>query len=127
MPARLFRVIVPVTDIEHAAAFYGALLAIPGRRVSAGRHYFDCGGTLLACYDARADGDAPSEPLRPNPEHLYFAVSDLEHAFDRAFEAGCRQLDAAIEIRPWGERSFYLVDPFGNQLCFVDERTLFTG
>ena len=83
--------------------------------------------TLLACYDARADGDAPSEPPRPNPEHLYFVVSDLEDAFDRAFEAGCRQLDAAIETRPWGERSFYLVDPFGNPLCFVDERTRFSG
>jgi uncharacterized glyoxalase superfamily protein PhnB len=127
MSARLFRVIVPVTDIDRAAAFYGALLAEPGRRVSSGRHYFDCGGTLLACYDARADGDAPSEPARSNTGHLYFAVSDLEDAFDRAFEAGCRQLDAAIESRPWGERSFYLVDPFGNQLCFIDERTLFTG
>jgi predicted enzyme related to lactoylglutathione lyase len=127
MAARLFRVIVPVADIERAASFYGALLAAPGWRVSSGRHYFDCGGTLLACYDARADGDAPSVPIRPNPGHLYFAVSDLEDAFDRTLEAGCRQMDAAIEIRPWGERSFYLVDPFGNQLCFVDERTMFTG
>jgi len=29
--------------------------------------------------------------------------------------------------RPWGERSFYAVDPFGNPLCFVDQKTLFTG
>ena len=29
--------------------------------------------------------------------------------------------------RPWGERSFYLRDPFGNPLCFVDAATLFTG
>jgi hypothetical protein len=32
-----------------------------------------------------------------------------------------------IATRPWGERSFYLHDPFGNPLCFVDSRTLFTG
>jgi hypothetical protein len=32
-----------------------------------------------------------------------------------------------IAVRPWGERSFYLHDPFGNPLCFVDARTLFTG
>jgi hypothetical protein len=32
-----------------------------------------------------------------------------------------------IAMRPWGERSFYMADPFGNPLCFVDERTLFTG
>ena len=27
----------------------------------------------------------------------------------------------------WGERSFYVRDPFGNPLCFVDADTLFTG
>jgi uncharacterized glyoxalase superfamily protein PhnB len=31
-----------------------------------------------------------------------------------------------IANRPWGERSFYLRDPFGNPLCFVDETTVFT-
>ena len=30
-------------------------------------------------------------------------------------------------VRPWGERSFYAFDPFGNGLCFVDETTVFTG
>jgi len=32
-----------------------------------------------------------------------------------------------IETRPWGERSFYMKDLFGNPLCFVDEQTVFTG
>jgi hypothetical protein len=32
-----------------------------------------------------------------------------------------------IATRPWGERSFYTQDPFGNPLCFVDSNTLFTG
>lgn len=32
-----------------------------------------------------------------------------------------------MNVRPWGERSFYCRDPFGNGLCFVDEKTLFTG
>jgi hypothetical protein len=32
-----------------------------------------------------------------------------------------------ILTRPWGERSFYAEDPYGNLLCFVDERTVFTG
>jgi hypothetical protein len=37
--------------------------------------------------------------------------------------------EAAGEIvkRPWGELSFYVEDPWGNGLCFVDEKTLFTG
>jgi hypothetical protein len=33
----------------------------------------------------------------------------------------------AVAERPWGERSFYMRDPAGNPLCFVDASTLFTG
>jgi hypothetical protein len=32
-----------------------------------------------------------------------------------------------IEQRAWGERSFYCLDPDENQLCFVDDATLFLG
>jgi hypothetical protein len=28
---------------------------------------------------------------------------------------------------PWGERSFYMHDPFGNPICLVNDRTLFLG
>lgn len=121
----LYRVILPVTDIAEAERFYSRLFAMPGERVSPGRHYFKCGGTILACYDPQADGDP--EEARPNFGHLYFAVADLEAMHARAKEAGCSQLDDKIETWPWGERSFYAVDPFGNPLCFVDEKTLFTG
>ena len=55
--ARLFRVIVPVSNIDEAASYYAAVLANPGRRISPGRHYFDCGQCILACFDPRADGD----------------------------------------------------------------------
>ena len=34
---------------------------------------------------------------------------------------------SAIEVQPWGERSFYCLDLDGNRLCFVDETTLFLG
>ena len=125
MGPRLYRVILLVSDIERAATFYARLLQTPGRRVSPGRHYFDCGGTILACFDPRADGD-PWD-ARPNPDHVYFAVADLEATFALARAAGCRALDGAIETRPWGERSFYARDPFDNPICFVDEKTVFTG
>ncbi len=121
---RLFRVILPVADIEAAAAFYGRVLGIPGRRVSSGRHYFDCRGTILACYDALADGD-PAK-AEPNPQYVYFSADDLDEAYRRAGEGGCQDL-GEIEVRPWGERSFYARDPFENPICFVDSQTLFTG
>jgi predicted enzyme related to lactoylglutathione lyase len=123
--ARLFRVIVPVSSINDAAAYYSAVLAQPGMRISPGRHYFDCGGTILACFDPRADGDAWD--ARPNPDHLYFAVDDLEAYHGRVGEQSTGSILRSIETQPWGERSFYCADPFGNKLCFVDERTLFTG
>ena len=130
---RLFRVIMPVADIEQAAGFYTALLDQPGFRVSRGRHYFDCGGVILAVYDAEADGDPT--PVRSNPEHVYFAVPDLEAVFRRAETVGGLSKEVGdgglpmgrVERRPWGERSFYMHDPSGNPLCFVDERSIYRG
>lgn len=124
MTVHLFRVIAPVSDIERAASFYTQLLNMPGVRVSDGRHYFDCGGTILACFDSQVEANRPSTP---NPEHIYFAVDDLEATFARAKTAGCSKLDDQIKTRPWIERSFYATDPFGNRICFVDAKTTFTG
>lgn len=121
---KLFRVIVPVSDIDRAESFYSKLLGIPGMRVTSGRHYFDCEGTILACFDPREDTD--NFDLGPNPDHIYFAVRDLEAAYSRATELRAEVLDP-IGIRPWGERSFYVKDPFGNKLCFVDRPTMFLG
>jgi len=123
--ARIYRVILPVGEIDEAARFYGELLGLPGRRVSEGRHYFDCGGVILACFDPRRDGDR-FDP-RPNPDHIYIAVPDLEAVFERARRLNCREIEPRVAVRPWGERSFYFKDPFGNPICIVDERTIFTG
>ncbi|HEX2474177.1 MAG TPA: VOC family protein [Lacipirellulaceae bacterium] len=125
MAPRLYRVILPVSDIAAAAKFYGEILQLQGKRVSPGRHYFDCGGTILACFDPRADGD--DFDAAPNPDHIYFSVADLEAAHARAARAGCKQLDLAIKTMPWGERMFYATDPFGNRIAFVDEKTVFRG
>ena len=130
----LYRVIVPVNDIERAARFYAAVLRMPGRRVTPGRHYFNCGGTILACYDPESDGDGYA--ATPNPEPLYLAVSDLRSTYDDCQAAGARfSLESLPGVgplgqmarRPWGEESFYVHDPFGNPLCFVSEASVFTG
>lgn len=130
---RLFRVIVPVNDLEEAVRFYVALLQDPGFRVSGGRHYFACGPVIVALYSPKGDGD--DRTPRPNFDHIYFAVDDLEAAYQRAERLGGlsthvgdgQQPMGEIARRPWGERSFYMSDPFGNPLCFVDAATLFTG
>ncbi len=129
----LYRVILPVSDIERAQRFYAAVLGTDGTRVSPGRHYFDCEGTILACFDPRADGDGYDAV--PNPEPIYFAVDDLDATFQAARLAGARvpeEVDpstgpGSIAVRPWGERSFYAFDPFGNQLCVVSRDSVFRG
>src|SRR5215472_2680619 len=123
--ARLFRVILPVSSIDEAAAYYGAVLGNRGQRISPGRHYFSCGQCILACFDPRADGD-PWD-AKPNPEHIYFAVDDLEEYFRRVSRQSAGSVSRPIETQPWGERSFYACDPFGNKICFVDQATMFTG
>ena len=123
MSIDVFRVIVPVSDIEHGSRFYSKLLGFKGERIAPERHYFNCGGTILALVDPAGH----ARPFRPNPDHVYFAVDDLEAYFARAMQAGCSELESEISKRVWGERSFYCRDPFGNPICFVDETTKYTG
>jgi len=125
--ARLYRVILPVTDIARAAAFWSGVFDTPGDRVSPGRHYFACGGTILACYDPVADGDDVGAGWRHHPsQYLYFAVADLDDVAARLQAAGAQDI-TPIARMPWGERMLYAVDPFGTPISFVDEATLFTG
>ncbi|MFB3068434.1 MAG: PilZ domain-containing protein, partial [Acidobacteriota bacterium] len=117
----LYKVVLPVSNIDKAEAFYSHLLGTPGRRVSPGQHHFDCGGMILNCYDPVADGDSSQVP--PSPHKLYFVVEDLEGVFERAKSAGCPSLDEQIDKQPWGDRSFSAQDPFTNSLGFLDEPT----
>jgi Glyoxalase/Bleomycin resistance protein/Dioxygenase superfamily len=127
----LYRLILQVDDLDKAEEFYGTLLGDRGRRIPrAGRHYIDCGQVILALVNVIEEGIQP----KPLPDNIYFSVSDLEAVHTRAVELKCLSDedihgDPAGEIikRPWGERSFYIHDPWGNPLCFVDENTLFTG
>jgi predicted enzyme related to lactoylglutathione lyase len=131
MADKLFRVILQVDDLDKAADFYSKLLNDPGRRIPrASRHYIDCGPVILALVDQTAGGGK----AKPLPDKIYFAVGDLEQVYARARDLGCLSTEdvhgasaGEIVVRPWGERSFYVHDPWGNGLCFVDDKTLFTG
>ena len=126
---KIFRLTLEVKNLDEAAAFYAKLLGDEGKRHPGSRHYFDCGGVILAVLDPTAGGLTPT----PNPKSLYFAVKDLEavHARATALEALAPykvhgEPAGAIAQRPCGEKSFYVVDPWGNDLCFVEEGTLYT-
>jgi len=130
MAPRLFRVIIPVAEIERGAEFYSSLLEMPGERVSSDRHYFDCGGTILACaqpFDHATEQPIAEEAFRPNPDHIYLSVPDVDAMRAHALGVDGATVSSEVEMQPWGERSFYVTDPFGNQLCFVAAGTEFTS
>ena len=126
---KIFRVTMEVSDLDAAAKFYSQLLGDDGTRHPGARHYFNCGGVVLAVLDVTQGGMQP----HPMPKCLYFAVDKLEPVHARAKKLGAlapyqvHGAPAGEPIqRPWGERSFYVTDPWGNETCFVEEGTLYT-
>jgi hypothetical protein len=122
----LFRLNIEVGDIERAADFYAELLALEGRPQMGKRCYFRAGPVTLQVVEI--------EPPHPAAKALYFAVADLDAVHARAAALDCLSSDSVHGtpggeplVRPWGERSFYADDPWGNPLCFVDEGTIYSG
>jgi uncharacterized glyoxalase superfamily protein PhnB len=121
--ARIFRIAIPVSRIELSREFYEAVLGFEVDDTVPTRLYFHCGDVILALIDWTVEG---RDNLQPTPDNVYFATSELDALYERAVSAGAR-IVSPIETRTWGERSFYCLDPDGNQLCFVDDSTLFLG
>ena len=126
---QLFRLNLEVGDLDRAVAFYDALLGVPGRRDRGARCYYACGPVTLQVVDVSSRGTP-----HPAAKALYFTVNDLDAVFARAGGLGCLSAETVhdapgggIVVRPWGERSFYAEDPWGNPLCFVQEGTVYGG
>ena len=126
---KFFRLNVEVGNLESAISFYTKLLGVEGRKQAGSRCYFECGPVTLQVLDV-------SSQRQPHPaaKALYFTVNDLEAVYERAKDLHCLSEsdvhDAAgggIVVRPWGERSFYVHDSWGNPLCFIEEGTVYTG
>lgn len=127
MKQRLYRIILPVKNIDKAENFYSRILNQKGIRVSPGRHYFNLGGTILACYDPKADGDEYGQGWKFHEnQYIYIAVADIQSVNAKMKKLDCKFV-GEIEKMPWGETLFYANDPFENPICFVDEKTIFTG
>ena len=126
---KFFRLNVEVGDLPKAIDFYTTLLAIEGRKQAGSRCYFQAGPVTLQVVDVSSAGTP-----HPAAKALYFTVRDLDAAFSRARDLGCLSREnvhdapgGGIVVRPWGERSFYAVDPWSNPLCFVEEDTVYAG
>ena len=120
---RVFRIAIPASRIDVSRVFYETVLGMRVDDTVPSRLYFHCGDVIVALIDWTVEG---RHDLQPTPDNIYFATPELDAAYERARDAGAQAL-SPIDTRPWGERSFYCLDPDGNQLCFVDDTTLFLG
>ena len=126
---QLFRLNIEVGNLDKAVAFYSKLLGLDGRKQAGSRCYFNCGPVTLQVLDVSSYGSS-----HPAAKALYFTVGDLEAIFERARALKCLSSESVhdapgggIVVRPWGERSFYVEDPWQNPLCFVEEGTVYAG
>lgn len=122
----LFRINIEVGDIAQATKDWSALLGIVGRGQAGSRTYFTTGAVTLQVVQV--------DPPHPAAKALYFLVDELEPYHERASKLGWLskelvhgQIGGTIAVRPWGERSFYVEDTWGNPLCFVQTGTTYPG
>ena len=123
----LFRINIEVGDLAAAHRFYGELLGQEGRIQMGRRVYFEAGGVTLQIVQ-------PDTPPHTAAKALYFLTADLDAVHQRAGALRCLS-DEMVHgepggqpvVRPWGERSFYADDPWGNPLCFVQAGTVYEG
>jgi catechol 2,3-dioxygenase-like lactoylglutathione lyase family enzyme len=126
---QFFRLNIEVGDLDAAVSFYTTLLGIQGRKQAGARCYFNCGPVTLQVVNV-----SPAREPHPAAKALYFTVSNLDEAYMRAVDLKCVSREdvhgapgGGIVVRPWGERSFYVEDPWKNPLCFVEEGTVYAG
>jgi predicted enzyme related to lactoylglutathione lyase len=132
MPAdtpQMFRLNVEVGDLKAAATLYQTLFDVQGRLQAGHRVYVPVGPVTLQVVDV-------SSQRQPHPcaKALYFTVDDLDAAHARAKSLNVLSVELVHGspagepiVRPWGERSFYVDDPWGNQFCFVEAGTVYAG
>jgi lactoylglutathione lyase len=119
---RLGWVIVYVDEPAQAAAFYERTFGLRGEFVAPSGTYaqLDTGPTRLAfaAYEL-GEGNfpggvrpAPRDGQPPNVE-IALVADDVDGAFARALEAGCKALAQPVD-KPHGQRVAYVRDPFGT-------------
>jgi len=113
----IMQILVPVSDVERAAAFYEDVLGLPLLFRYPGNAFFDAHGVRL--YLA-----TPSEPGYAGPTTLYFRVEDVGEAFDRLIARGAAvREEPEIAHRDEGYDLWlaFVSDPDGNNIGLMRE------
>lgn len=115
--------VIPYMLVDGAAAFIDFVKAAFGAE-ELERHENEDGKIM---HGAVRIGDSIVElsdgggPYTPRPCALHIYVPDTDAAFAKAIAAGATEL-FPVEVKPYGERSGGVTDPFGNQ-WYIATRT----
>jgi catechol 2,3-dioxygenase-like lactoylglutathione lyase family enzyme len=123
---QLFRLNIEVGDLSTAKRFYEELLGAQGRGQAGNRFYMNAGAVTLQVVGVPTP--------HPAAKALYFVTPNLDAVHTSAASLGALSNELVhglkagdISVKPWGERSFYADDPWGNPLCFVEAGTQYAG
>ena len=119
---RVDYVILYVGDLDRAISFYRDVIGLPFKFTESGYAEFATEGTKFALYDRAGlrtligregtDGEATME--------VAFLVDDVDREARRLREAGVAVLSGPVD-RPWGQRTFHLLDPDGHVVELAQE------
>lgn len=102
MIEKVNHIILPVSDLKRAVAFYESILGLKKMKEWPNIAFFDVGGVQF--------GLAPGESVG-----IHLLVDDLDKAYQSLKEKGVKFVSEPKDM-PWGERTATFVDPDGNML-----------
>jgi lactoylglutathione lyase len=119
---RVDYVILYVGDLDRAISFYRDVIGLPFKFSEAGYAEFATEGAKFALYDRAGlqtligregtDGETTME--------VAFLVDDVDGEARRLRAAGVDVLSGPVD-RPWGQRTFHLLDPDGHVVELAQE------
>lgn len=120
--AKVDYVILYVRDLERSISYYRDVIGLPFKFSESGYAEFATEGTKFALFErARlpqligrdaTEGEATME--------VAFLVEDVDREADRLRDAGVTVLSGPVD-RPWGQRTFHLLDPDGHVVELAQE------
>jgi len=118
---KLVHFTIPVTDLDHAEAFYTGLLGLKKVRRSPHMCFLRCGDDLFVL----TRSERPIDPNPPDRHEIHTAFLVQGDAYDAALktlaEHGVRVfLEEARDRGTFQGRSAYFHDPDGNVLELID-------
>ncbi|HEY3210925.1 MAG TPA: VOC family protein [Actinomycetota bacterium] len=120
--AKVDYVILYVRDLERSISYYRDVIGLPFKFSESGYAEFATDGTKFALFErARlpqligregTEGEATME--------VAFLVEDVDREANRLRQAGVTGLSGPVD-RPWGQRTFHLLDPDGHVVELAQE------